>query len=137
MGARSLYNYNSDPKVKELIDADAVSLTNQIEQIYSVVGPTQTLLEAIKFYLIHKTFIIVKTIVNGDNTFSIMHPELDDIKLSMEPIPTLTLVRYLPLSQKEEKLLIGDDRFKFYEGSIADINFSELLTFIGYTGLSI
>lgn len=133
MSARSILNYNTDAKLKNCIDETANFITNIIETTYNVAGPTQILRDCIHFFLIHKTFIVVKMPVDEQYQFIIIHPELDDVSINMEPIPRLTFTRYLPLSQKEERLVIGENNFKVYEGSIADINFPELLRFLGYT----
>jgi hypothetical protein len=36
------------------------------------------------------------------------------------------------MTQKEDKLVIGEDNFKFIEGAIADIDWDSFLTFLGF-----
>ncbi len=132
MGAQSIINYTTDTKLKAVIDDCATKLTDKIEITYAMHGPSNTLTEVIRFFLIHHTAIIVKSIGITPSIFTVLHPEYDDVKVSMEPTPRLTITKYLPLSQKETTTVMDATRFKILEGSFADVDIGGLLTFLGY-----
>jgi hypothetical protein len=133
MGARSIYNYNADPHIKNIIDSMAPAIAAKIESEYAMTGPSDILTDIIAFYMLHGTVIVVKIIVDNATSFLLLHPEYDDVAIDMEPTAKLTLAKYLPKTQKEERLVFGDTNFKIYEGSLADISYIELLRFLGYS----
>ena len=137
MSGRAQYTYNSDPKLKDLIDTITPALVTQVETSYNMEkGMKDVLTDFLKFYLIHGMAIVAKTVSSTAASYTILHPELDDVTVQMEPTPTLTLTRILPLTQTEDRLVIGEPLFRMYAGSLSDIDFKRLLVFLGYTEIA-
>ena len=144
MSARSTFLYNSDARLRNVIDTAAVELAGIIEGTYEVNSMTEipqipeALRKTLRFYLTHGICILVKhdDEVNSETYFSQMHPDFNDLKINMEPSPRLTISRFIPRIQREEKIVLGSDKFRVYRGGIADMDFQDLLTFLGYTSIS-
>jgi len=141
MTGRAIYTYNSNPKLKQVIDSSAEAVAASMELAHGADAMTgteipATLREVVKHYLIHGEVIVVKHIstdVPAVTSFSILHPDFDDVKVNMEPSPRLTLTRYVPALKKEEKIVLADTLFRVYRGGFTDIDMLDLLTFLGYT----
>jgi len=141
MSGRALYNYNSDSKLRQVIDSSAIAIAENMEIAHGTdaMAGTEipaTLREVLKHYLIYGTCIVVKhppVEVGVEARFSIMLPDYDDVKINMEPTPRLTITRFVPALKKTESIVIGENLFRVYRGGLSDIGMEDLLTFLGYT----
>jgi len=134
MSGRATLTYQTDPRIKDLIDTSSVEMTQSVVRVFNLTdgGPVEALQQFLNFFLIHHMAVVIKMPNGATGQIVILHPEMDDLSISMEPIPRLTLTKFLPMTQKEDKLVIGEDNFKFIEGAIADIDWDSFLTFLGF-----
>jgi hypothetical protein len=139
---RAILAYDSDPKLREVIDATAGAFAENMEIAYGADAMTAqpeipaTLREITKFFLKHGIIIVVKH-TQAEPTdplaFSLLHPDYDDVKVNMEPSPRLTITRYIPALKKTESTVLGEAAFRVYRGGLTDIDMEDLMTFLGYT----
>lgn len=141
MSARSTFIYDSDSRLREVVDMMSEEMAGIVESTYSADSMAaipqipQALRDTFKFYLKHGICVLVKheDSESGETHFSQLHPDADDMKIHLQPTPRLTIARYVPRIRREESIVLGEDKFRVFKGGVTDIDFADLLTFLGYT----
>ena len=139
---RAILAYNSDSKLRQVIDTTADAFAENMEIAFGADAMEETpevlvaLRSVAKYFLIQGVCIVVKHVPVAPETvttFSLLHPDFDDVRVNMEPSPRLTITRYIPALKKTESLVLGEALFRVYRGGLSDIDMKDLMTFLGYT----